>query len=62
MLSQLLLMLWVFIPKIPHKAGLNSLEEALDGRREKKMATEDHVKRAECVLKNNYFEFDKSVY
>ena len=49
-------------PNIPHKAGLKSLEKALDRRREKRIATEDHVKIAECVLKNNYFEFDRSVY
>lgn len=49
-------------PSIPHKAGLKSLEEALERRRKKKITTENHVKIAECVLKDNYFEFDRSVY
>ena len=49
-------------PNIPHEAGLKSLKEALDRRREKKISTEDLVKMAEFVLKNNYFEFDRSVY
>ena len=49
-------------PNIPHKAGLKSLKEALDRRREKKTSTEDLVRMAEFVLKNNYFEFERSVY
>ena len=49
-------------PNIPHEAGLKSLKEALDRRRQKKISTEDLVKMAEFVLKNNYFEFDRSVY
>ena len=48
---------------IPHEAGLKSLKEALDRRREKKATAEDLVKMAEFVLrKKNYFEFDRSVY
>ena len=49
-------------PNIPHEAGLKSLKEALDRSREKKTSTEDLVKMAEFVLKNKYFEFDRSVY
>ena len=49
-------------PNIPHEAGLKLLKEALDRRREKKTSTDDLVKMAEFVLKNNYFEFDISVY
>ena len=49
-------------PNILQEAGLKSLKEALDRRREKKTSTEDLVKMAEFVLKNNYFEFDRSVY
>ena len=49
-------------PNIPHEAGLKSLKEALNRRREKKISTEDLVKMAEFVLKNNYFESDRSVY
>ena len=49
-------------PNIPHEAGLKSLKEALDRRREKKISTEDLVKMPEFLLKSNYFEFDRSVY
>ena len=49
-------------PNIPHGAGLKLLKEALNRRREKKISTEDLVKMAEFVLKNNYLEFDRSVY
>ena len=52
----------VLYPNIPHEAGLKSPKEARDRRREKKMSMEDLVKMAEFVLKNNYFEFDRSVY
>ena len=38
-------------PNIPYEAGLKSLKEALDRRREKKISTEDLVKMAEFVLK-----------
>ena len=47
---------------MPHEVGLKSLKDALDRRREKKISKEDLVKMAEFVLKNNYFEFDRSVY
>ena len=45
-------------PSIPHTAGLVALREALDNREVKKIPTEDLVKMAEFVLKNNYFEFN----
>ena len=48
-------------PSIPHKAGLRALKEVLDRREEKKISTEDLVKMAEFVLKNNYFEFNGQV-
>ena len=48
-------------PSIPHKAGLRALKELLDRRQEKKISTEDLVKTAEFVLKNNYFEFNGQV-
>ena len=44
-------------PSIPHKAGLKALEKALNNSTNKKVSTEDLVKMAEFVLKNNYFEF-----
>ena len=51
-----------FYPNIPHEAGFKSLKEALDRRRKKKISTKDLVKMVEFVLKNNYFEFDSSIY
>ena len=48
-------------PNIPYKAGLRALKEVLDRREEKKISTEDLVKMAEFVLKNNYFEFNGQV-
>ena len=44
-------------PSIPHEAALKALKEVLDRREEKKISSEDLVKMAEFVLKNNYFEF-----
>ena len=38
---------------IPHKVGLSPLREALD---------KNLVKRAEFILKNNFFEFYANVY
>ena len=38
---------------IPHEAGLSPLREALD---------KNLVKRAEFILKKNFFEFDANVY
>ena len=48
-------------PSIPHEAGLRALKEVLDRREEKKISTEDLVKMAEFVLRNNYFEFNGQV-
>ena len=47
---------------IPHEAGLSALREALDKRTRKKIPTENIIKMAEFVLKNNFFEFDTNVY
>ena len=44
-------------PSIPHDAGLKAQEKALNNRTNKKFSTEDLVKMARFVLKNNYFEF-----
>ena len=44
-------------PSIPHEAGLKALKEALDKRENRNIATNDLIKIAEFVLKNNYFEF-----
>ena len=48
-------------PSIPHEAGLNSLKEALDNRGNKTINTEDLIKMASFVLKNNLFEFNGKV-
>ena len=40
-------------PSIPHEAGLNALKEALDNRENKTINTEDLIKMASFVLKNN---------
>ena len=48
-------------PNIPHDVGLAALREALDSRESKKIPTEDLVRMAEFVLKNNYFEFNGSI-
>ena len=44
-------------PSIPHRAGLEPLEKALNNRTDKKVSTGDLVKMAKFILKNNYFEF-----
>ena len=48
-------------PSIPDEAGLRALKEVLDRREEKKISTEDLVKMAEFVIRNNYFEFNGQV-
>ena len=48
-------------PIILNKAGLKALKEVLNRREKKKFSIEDHVKMAEFVLKNNYFEFNGQV-
>ena len=45
-------------PSIPHEAGLKALKNALDNREYKSISTEDLIKMARFVLKNNYFEFN----
>ena len=49
-------------PSIPHQAGLSALKEALENRSVKKIPTENLVKMAEFVLKNNLFEFNSKVF
>ena len=46
---------------IPHDIGLEALRRTLDDRVNKKIGTEDLIKMAEFVLKNNYFEFNGKV-
>ena len=49
-------------PSIPHEAGLSALREALDKGTHKEIPTENLIKIAEFVLKNNFFEFDTNVH
>ena len=46
---------------IPHEVGLNALREALDNRENKHILTDNLLKIAEFVSKNNYFEFNGKV-
>ena len=46
---------------IPHEEGLKALEKALNNRSNKSISTEDLVKMAKFVLKNNYFKFNSKV-
>ena len=48
-------------PSIPHEAGLNALRETLESRENKFIKTEDLIKMASFVLKNNIFEFNGKV-
>ena len=48
-------------PRIPHEAGLKTLEKALNNGTNKKCSTKDLVKMAKFVLKNNYVEFNGKV-
>ena len=48
-------------PSILHQAGLNALKEALENRFFK-IPTENLIKMAEFVLKNNLFEFNNKVF
>ena len=49
-------------PSIPHMADLSALGESLGKRTRKEMPTENLIKMAEFVSKNNFFEFDTIVY
>ena len=46
-------------PSIPHQAGLSALKKALENKSVKKIPTEDLIKMAEFVLKNDLIEFNK---
>ena len=48
-------------PSIPHDEGLEVLRKQLNAFDNKSIPTEDLVKMAEFVLKNNYFEFNSTV-
>ena len=48
-------------PGILHKGGLNVLREALNNRENKHIPTDNLLKMAEFVLKNNFFEYNGKV-
>ena len=48
-------------PNMPHE-GLITIRKALDTRKDKTISTDSLIKLAECVLKNNIFEHNKSVF
>ena len=61
------LMLWTvdvvgLYPNIPHEEGLIVIRRALDTRKDKTISTDSLIELAECILKNNIFEQDKSVF
>ena len=49
-------------PSIPHEVGLRALRNASENRNYKEIPTEILYKMAGFVLRNNYFEFDSSVF
>ena len=49
-------------PNIPHEEGLIAIRKALDTRKDKTISTELLIKLNECVLKNDIFDHDKSVF
>ena len=49
-------------PNIPHEVELIAIRKALDTRKDKTISKDSLIELAECVLKNNIFEPDKSVF
>ena len=56
-----LLQLMLLYPSIQHDEGLEVLKKQYNAFDNKSIPTEDLVKMAEFVLKNNYFEFNSTV-
>ena len=48
-------------PSIPHKEGIIALKSKLEEQTSSKIPTNDLVKLAEFVLKNNFFEFNNEI-
>ena len=48
-------------PNIPHEVVLRALREVLDKRDKKTISTEELLKIAEFMLKNNYFVFGNKI-
>ena len=49
-------------PNVPHEERLIAIRKALDTRKDKAISTDSLIELAECVLKSNIFEHDKSVF
>ena len=49
-------------PSIPHEAGPQALEEAIENRNHKQISTDKLLKMAQFVLKTNFFEFNNDVF
>ena len=49
-------------PNIPHEEGLIAIRKTLDTRKDKIISIDSLIELAECVLENNIFEHDKSVF
>ena len=49
-------------PSILHKVGLKALKNALENRNYEDIPTKNFLKMAEILLKNNWFEFNSSVF
>ena len=49
-------------PNIPHEEGLIAIRKALDTRKGETISTDSLIELVECVLKNNIFEHNKSVF
>ena len=49
-------------PSISHEVDLKALRNALENRNYEEIPTENLLKVEEIVLKNNWFEFDSSVF
>ena len=49
-------------PNIIDEGGLIAMRKALDAREDKAISTDSFFPLAECVLKNNIFEYKNSFY
>ena len=49
-------------PNIPHNEGVGAIRDALETREDKIISTESIVELAECVIKNNIFEYDNTYF
>ena len=50
------------LPNILHNEGLVAMRETLDLWKDKRISTQSPTELAECILKNNIFEYNLSFY